>query len=109
MRKQPNPPPPITGTRPPPPPAPPKPSKQHGKRGYESQGKYFTDRMEALTAEDLRGKAEIAAELSHRDIIIAKLRQALGAISYKAENIDSSEWEEAVWTIRDTAMKALNE
>ena len=63
--------------------------KHYAKRGHESQGKYFTDHMEALTSEDLRGKAEIAGELAHRDIEIAKLRQALKDV-LKAEVIEST-------------------
>ena len=84
-------------------------SKLYADREVIKQGSYYTAHVSAMTAEGLHSKSDIAAELAHRDIVIAKLKQAIGTISYKAENIGSSEWEEAVWTIRGIAMKALNE
>lgn len=39
------------------------------------QGGYYFRHVNALTAEALHSKSDIAAELAHRDIVIASLRQ----------------------------------
>jgi hypothetical protein len=51
-------------------------------RNHQAQGQTFLDHMEALTVEDLYMKSHIAAELAHRDLIIAKLRAALPSDKY---------------------------
>lgn len=46
---------------------------------------HFSAHMLAMTAEDLRGKAEIAAELAWRDAEIASLRQQLATACVLAD------------------------
>jgi hypothetical protein len=47
--------------------------KLYAKRNPMKQGQAFLDHMEAMTAEGLDSKADIAEELAHRDIRIAEL------------------------------------
>lgn len=51
--------------------------KIYAERDWEKQGDYFMRHMMAGTAENLRRKTDIAAELAHRDILIDALRQML--------------------------------
>ena len=46
----------------------------YGKRDIVAQGQKYIDHITAMTAEELFGKSNIAAELAHRDIEIEDLR-----------------------------------
>ena len=49
--------------------------KLYAIRDVEGQGVYYTDHIMAMTGEDLNSKSDIAAELAHRDIEIANLKE----------------------------------
>lgn len=51
--------------------------KRYAHRDIMSQGQVYCDHVQAMTAEDLHSKSDIAAELAHRDIQIAELRHDL--------------------------------
>lgn len=46
-------------------------NKLYGERDAIKQGSYYIRHVEAMTAEHLHSKADIAAELAHRDILLA--------------------------------------
>lgn len=52
-------------------------NKLYAKRSVMEQGKYYIDHVMAMTAEGLHSKADIAAELAHRDIEIQQLKSRL--------------------------------
>jgi hypothetical protein len=52
-------------------------NKLYAKRSVMEQGKYYIDHVMAMTAEGLHSKADIAAELAHRDIVIQTLENRL--------------------------------
>jgi hypothetical protein len=52
-------------------------TKLYADRDAIRQGQHYTKHVEAMTAEGLHSKADIAAELAHRDIEIERLRGAL--------------------------------
>lgn len=47
--------------------------KHYRQRDIESQGDHFIRHLDAMTAERLHAKSDIAAELAHRDLLIAAL------------------------------------
>jgi hypothetical protein len=49
-------------------------------RDVIKQGKIYTNHVLAITREGLHSKSDIAAELAHRDIEIARLSEALNKI-----------------------------
>lgn len=51
--------------------------KLYAERDIIAQGKAYTNHVQAMTAEALHDKADIAAELAHRDIRIAALEAQL--------------------------------
>lgn len=59
--------------------------KLYAERDWEKQGDYFMRHMMAVTAENLRRKTDIAAELAHRDILIDALRQMLSHAEHIAQ------------------------
>lgn len=59
--------------------------KLYAERDWEKQGDYFMRHMMAGTAENLRRKTDIAAELAHRDILIDALRQMLSHAEHIAQ------------------------
>lgn len=52
-------------------------NKHYAKRNAMEQGQFYIDHVMAMTAEELHSKADIAAELAHRDIIIKNLENRL--------------------------------
>lgn len=46
-------------------------------RDVEAQGEYFMRHLEAMTAEKLHSKSDIAAELAQRDILLSAVASAL--------------------------------
>ena len=50
-------------------------TKLYDKRDIEGQEQYYLDHIMAMTGEDLHSKSDIAAELAHRDIEIANLKE----------------------------------
>lgn len=49
--------------------------KHYAERDVIRQGQHYINHVEAMTAEGLHSKADIAAELAHRDIEIERLRK----------------------------------
>jgi hypothetical protein len=49
----------------------------YAERDIMAQGQVYCDHVNAMTAEGLHGKSEIAAELAHRDTVIHHLRYLL--------------------------------
>ncbi len=49
--------------------------KLYAERDVAEQGQYYFDHIMAMTGEDLHSKSDIAAELAHRDIEIADLKE----------------------------------
>ena len=49
--------------------------KLYADRDIETQGQIYMNHVNAMTAEGLHSKSDIAAELAHRDIRIAELEQ----------------------------------
>lgn len=43
-------------------------------RDLDKKGNYYSRHIDAMTREKLHGKAEIAAELAHRDMVIDTLK-----------------------------------
>ena len=60
-------------------------NKHYEHRDVMKQGQVYCDHVMAMTAEGLHQKSDIAAELAHRDIRIAKLEKLI------AEHNDSRE------------------
>ena len=60
----------------------------YAQRDHTALGEYFTDHMEGLTAEGLRAKSAIAAELAHRDLMIDTLRAEVERLTREA-----AEWQ----------------
>ena len=52
---------------------------EYADRDIIAQGEYYVRHVSAMTGEDLHNKSCIAAELAHRDIEIAKLKEQLAA------------------------------
>ena len=52
----------------------------YGNRDIEAQGPFYIAHVEALTAENLTDKSDIAAELAHRDMLIAELNSQISAL-----------------------------
>lgn len=50
-------------------------AKLYAKRDIVEQGQAYCDHVQAMTAEELHAKSDIAAELAHRDIEIERMRQ----------------------------------
>lgn len=48
--------------------------KYYKERDIQEQGQHYAKHINAMTAEGLHSKSDIAAELAHRDIIIDQLR-----------------------------------
>lgn len=51
--------------------------KLYADRDVIAQGKTYVDHVLAMSEENLHGKAEIASELAHRDIVIKSLTASL--------------------------------
>lgn len=51
--------------------------KLYAERDAIRQGQHYVRHVEAMTAEGLHSKADIAAELAHRDILIESLRSTI--------------------------------
>ena len=51
--------------------------KHYADRHVMDQGQVYIDHVMAMTAEELHSKADIAAELAHRDIVIQTLENRL--------------------------------
>ncbi len=49
------------------------PKKLYAERDPESQGEYYMRHLNAMTAEELHHKGDIASELAHRDMLIDEL------------------------------------
>lgn len=54
--------------------------KHYAERDLMTLGQYYTDHVDAMTAEGLHSKSDISAELAHRDMLIDKLADALGGM-----------------------------
>jgi hypothetical protein len=63
--------------------------KHYEHRDIIAQGKGYTDHVQAMTAEGLHDKGDIAAELAHRDERIAALEAELAKV--KVENVKLNE------------------
>lgn len=63
---------------------------EYAKRDIIAQGQHFMRHMMVMTAEDLNSKADIAAELAHRDIEIESLRQQLAEAQRDADRYRAS-------------------
>ena len=50
---------------------------EYAERDILKQGNYYMRHVAAMTAEGLHNKSDIAAELAHRDIEIARLKAAI--------------------------------
>ena len=61
--------------------------KQYEERDIISQGGYYATHVQAMTAEGLHSKYDIAAELAHRDERIAELEKA---IHYATDYLDDN-------------------
>lgn len=48
---------------------------EYAKRDIEEQGEHYLKHVAAMTTEGLNSKADIAAELAHRDIRIKQLEE----------------------------------
>ena len=55
-------------------------SKLYDDRDILGQGEFYLRHASAMTREGLRSKADIAAELAHRDMIIDEMRDAIDAV-----------------------------
>lgn len=62
--------------------------KQYERRNTIDLGEYFQRHMYSMTAEDLYGKAEIAAELGHRDMVIDQLERELNELRKDKARLD---------------------
>lgn len=51
--------------------------KHYAERDLMALGEYYTRHVDAMTAEELHSKSDIAAELAHRDMLIDKLADTL--------------------------------
>jgi len=51
--------------------------RMYNSRDVEQQGEFYFNHISAMTGEQLHSKTDIAAELAHRDIEIAKLKQEI--------------------------------
>lgn len=58
---------------------------EYATRDHMAQGEHYVRHVSAMTAEGLRAKSAIAAELAHRDIEITRLRAELAAMRKDAE------------------------
>ena len=57
-------------------------------RDIVAQGEYYARHVSAMTAEGLHHKSHIAAELAHRDIVIAKLKTQLAEAQKDTKRLD---------------------
>jgi len=61
--------------------------KLYAERDIIEQGQVYCDHVNAMTAEGLHAKSDIAAELAHRDIEIARLKRELEVLGDHAEDL----------------------
>lgn len=59
--------------------------KHYTERDIIGQGVHYANHVQAMTAEGLHAKSDIAAELAHRDIEIHRLRIALRGLRLSAD------------------------
>lgn len=91
--------------------------KQYAERdimSLDKSGGYYCRHIWSMTSEQLHSKSDIAAELGHRDMVIAELLDALQEIMIKFGHMgDASTWSisESVEGVkaRDAIAKALGE
>jgi hypothetical protein len=82
----------------------------YAERDIIKQGNFYTQHVSALTMEELYSKSDIAAELGHRDMQIAKLRAQLHVSQLHASNMfnaitmDNHALNEDAQTEADTAL-----
>lgn len=62
-------------------------NKLYAERDIIEQMQYYVNHVEAMTAEGLHSKSDIAAELAHRDIEIERLQRENIALRNLAENL----------------------
>ncbi len=62
---------------------------RYEKRNIMIQGQFYLDHVSAMTVEELHSKSEIAAELAHRDMLLAEwVRFAFDVMPYDAAGAD---------------------
>jgi hypothetical protein len=87
--------------------------KLYAERDVLKQGQHYVRHVEAMTAEGLHSKADIAAELAHRDIQIEQLTRAADALvawrraSESAKRLaDLNVITDELWTLAGEIIKA---
>ena len=81
---------------------------EYAKRDTEALGEHYTRHVWAMTQEGLHDKADIAAELAHRDAVIANLLAALETIAQRAKAVtDAGTNVKTIWHVRGLARAAI--